>query len=95
MNMGTPNDLYHFLVGNGLVGICPEAQNLVSCMDILSRMCACDPPQAKQARFNQCKQHYVAFAARAQNYSVQLLSKSNDNRMMFYMNGQLIGSVAR
>jgi hypothetical protein len=95
MNVNNPNELYHFLIGNGLVGICPEAQNLVACMDILSRMCACDPPEAKQARLNQCKQHYVAFAARASGYSATLLTKTNDNRIHFYLNGQLIGSVAR
>jgi hypothetical protein len=95
MNINSPNDLYHFLVGNGMVGICPEAQNLVTCMDILVRMCACDPPQSKQARLNQCKQHYVAFASRAQNFSYLLLSKANDNRMQFYLNNQMIASITR
>lgn len=95
MNFNNPGDLYHFLVGNALVGICPEAQNLVACMDILSRMCSCDPPQAKQDKMNQCKQHYIAFASRAQGYSPTLLSKINDNRMSFYLNNQLIGTVSR
>lgn len=95
MNLNNPNELYHFLIGNGLVGMCPEAQNLVACMDILSRMCACDPPEAKQARFNQCKQHYIAFAARAQNFAQAMLSKTTDNRMSFYLNGQLIGGISR
>jgi hypothetical protein len=95
MTFNNPNDLYHFLIGNALVGICQEAQNLVSCMDILSRMCACDPAEAKQARFNECKQHYISFAARAQNHSAILLSKTNDNRISFHFNNQLIGSVSR
>jgi len=96
MNFNSPNDCYHFLVGNGLVGLCPETQNLVACMDILVRMCSCDPQDKKQARFNQCKQNYIAFASRAQSFSAQLLSKvPNDNRINFHLNNQLISTVVR
>ncbi len=95
MNFNTPNDCYHFLVGNGLVGLCPESQNLVACMDILSRMCSCDPAPAKQARMNQCKQHYIAFASRAGSFAAQLLSKTNETRINFYLNGQLLATITR
>jgi len=96
MNFNSPNDAYHFLIGNKLVGLCPETQNLVACMDILIRMCACDPQEAKQARFNQCKQHYIAFASKARNFSSILLSKlGNDNRLNFYLNNQLLSTVSR
>ena len=95
MNISSPNDLNNFLIGNALVGMCPETQNLVACMDMLSRMCACDPPQAKQAKANQCKQHYISFVSRAQSFSSILLSKANDNKMSFHLNGQLIGNISR
>jgi len=95
MNFNSPNDCYHFLVGNGLVGLCPESQNLISCMDILSRMCSCDPAEAKQTRFNQCKQNYISFAGRSQNFAAQLLSKANDNRINFYLNNQLLATIVR
>lgn len=96
MNFNSPNDCYHFLVGNGLVGICPETQNLVACMDILVRMCACDPADKKQARYNQCKQNYIAFASRAGSFSAVLLAKiPNDNRINFYLNNQLLCSITR
>lgn len=96
MNFNTPNDFYHFLVGNGLVGLCPETQNLVSCMDVLMRMCSCDPQDKKQAKFNQCKQSYVAFATRAQTYSSRLFGKlSNETRINFYLNNQLLSSLIR
>jgi len=96
MNFESPQDCSRFLVGNGLVGLCPETQNLVACMDILVRMCACDPAEKKQARYNQCKQNYIAFASRATGFSSVLLSKCpNDNRINFYLNGQLLCSVTR
>jgi len=96
MNFNSPNDCYHFLVGNGLVGLCPETQNLVACMDILTRMCSCDPANAKQNRFNQCKQNYIAFAGRAGNFTTQLLSKvQNETRISFYLNGQMLSTVSR
>ena len=95
MNITSPNEMYRFLIGNGIVGICPEAQNLVACMDVLVRMCACDPPQAKQAKFNQCVGHYVSFVNRAQSLAPTLLSKAIDNRMSFSLNGQSIGNISR
>ena len=95
MNMAGPNDLYHFLVGNGLVGICPEAQHMVACMDVLIRMCACDPQKAKQDRLNQCRQHYIAFVSKSPNFAIPLLTKANDNRMQFYLNNQLIATITR
>ena len=95
MNINSPQELSGFLVGNGLVGICPEAQTLVACLDILNRMCACDPQQAKTARFNQCKQNYIGFASRANNFKAKLLEKANSNVMAFYLNGQLISEVRR
>ena len=90
-----PEDLRHFLIGNGIIGICPEAQNLVACMDILARMCACDPPQSKQAKYNQCKQHYIAFASKSSSFAAMLLSKVNDSRVDFYLNNQMIASITR
>jgi hypothetical protein len=95
MNINGPNDLYNFLIRNGLAGMCPESQNLVTCMDILVRMCACEPPQAKQDRYNQCKRHYTAFACRSQNFAYTLLSKTNDNRIQFYLNNQIISTLSR
>jgi hypothetical protein len=95
MNINNPNDLFNFLVGNGIVGVCPEAQNLVACMESLARMCACDPAEAKQARYNQCQQHYVNFASRSQSLAHILLSKANENRIQFYLNNQMIAMITR
>ena len=95
MNFNSPNDCSHFLVGNGLVGLCPETQNLVACINILSRMCACDPAPKKQARFNQCKQHYITFANRASGFAAEMLSKANCNRINFYLNNQLLVTITR
>jgi hypothetical protein len=95
MNFNSPSDCYHFLIGNGLVGLCAETQNLVACMDVLSRMCSCDPLSAKQAKMNQCKQNYIAFASRASNFTSILLSKTNNNRITFYLNGQILVTITR
>jgi hypothetical protein len=95
MNINSPNDLYRFLAGNGLSNICPETQNLVACMNVLSRMCSCDTVQAKQAKVNECSRHYVAFSSKAGSFSAELLQKANDNKINFYLNNQLIGSIHR
>lgn len=96
MNFNSPNDFYQFLTRSGLSGLSPETQNLVSCMDALSRMCACDPQEAKQAKLGQCKQHYLAFASKAQGFSNSLLSKTNNEmRICFYLNKQLISTINR
>jgi hypothetical protein len=95
MTINGPKELHGFLVGNNLVRLSPEAQNLVACVDILSRMCACDPPQAKTARWNACMQCYIGFASRASNVATALFQKTNDPRISFYLNGQLIGEISR
>lgn len=95
MNINNPRDLYGFLVGNGLAGISAEGQNVVACMDILMRMCSCDPAPAKTARYNQCQQNYIAFASRSSAFSAQLLAKTSDGRMSFYLNNQLLATISR
>ena len=95
MTIKTPQELHGFLIGNNLVRLCPEAQNFVACMDILSRMCACDPPNAKQTRWNQCMQCYIGFARQAQNHAATLFSKTNDTRISFYLNNQIIADIGR
>ena len=95
MNINSPQDLYSFLVSNGLVGISQEGQNVVACMDVLMRMCSCDPAPAKTARYNQCQQNYIAFVSRSPAFSTQLLSKVNDSRISFYLNNQLLSTISR
>lgn len=95
MNISGPQECYHFLVGNALVGLCPESQNMVVCIDHLSRMCPCDPAPAKQSKFNQCMALYAAFASKAPNFKGQLFSKVPENRIQFFLNGQMVGSVCR
>lgn len=95
MNISSPIELVKFLSSKGIVGVCPEAQNLVACIDALSRICACDPLIAKQMKVAECNRHYVAFVSRASNFSALLMSKTTDNRIIFYSNGQIIGNVNR
>lgn len=95
MNINNPNDLYQFLLNNALSGVSPEAQGFVSCMNILLKMCSCDPAQAKIARYNQCTQNYIAFVSKSPSISGILLSKANDSRISFYLNGQLLSSIIR
>lgn len=92
MNINGPAELCGFLAGNGLSSLCPS---LINCMDTLSRMCACDPPQAKQARYNQCVQAYIGFAKTAQSYSSILHPKVGNAKILFFNNGQLIGSSGK
>ena len=93
MNINSPTDLYHFLTGHGLQRMCPESQNFINSMDVLARMCACDPPAAKAAQTNSCHAQYINFTRVAPTYSTILLSKTGNTRMYFFVNGQLIATV--
>lgn len=95
MNINSPQELYGFLIGNALVGICPESQNLILCIDSLSRMCPCDPSEFKTAKYNHCIALYVNFVHRSQSLSGMLFQKVKDNRIQFFLNGQLIGQSSR
>ena len=95
MNINTPTDLYHFLKGHGLAGMCPEANNFINSMDVLSRMCECDPPAARSAQIHSCNAQYINFVQKAQSYSSILLPKVSGTRIHFFVNGQLITIVDR
>ena len=95
MNINNASDLYHFLSSYGLSRMCPEAQNFVNAMDVLVRMCPCDPPDAKSAQTHSCNAQYVNFARIAPTYSTILLPKIGNTKMNFFVNGQLIASVGR
>jgi len=95
MRINNPNDLYNFLMGHNLTGTSPEAQNVIACVDILIRMCACDPQEARTARYNQCVQTYINFASKAPTFKHFLLPKTDDGKLSFYMNNQLIGEITR
>ena len=95
MKINSPNEAYHFLKNNGLSGLCQESQQLIACMNILSRMCSCDPIESRKAKFNQCTQHYIAFASKAPSFSGALLNKINgERRITFYLNNQLISNIS-
>ena len=93
MNINNPIDLYHFLSGHGLQRMSPEAQNFVNSMDVLERMCPCDPPAAKSAQVHSCIAQYVNFAQKARSHSSTLHPKSGNTKILFFNNGQLIGST--
>ena len=95
ISINGPQELYHFLVGHALVGINPEAQQLVLCIDSLSRMCMCDPAPLKQNKFNQCKSLYTNFVQKCLGSASLLLNKAGTNRIVFLLNGQQIGSICR
>jgi len=95
MNINNPTDLYHFIIGHGLQKMCAESQNFINSMDVLSKMCACDPPAAKSAQVHSCNAQYINFSRVAQSHASVLLPKTNNTRIYFFNNGQLIGSVGR
>lgn len=95
MNINGPKDLYHFLMGHGLQRLSPESQNFVNSMDVLARMCPCDPPAAKNAQAHAVQAQYINFAQKAPGMAQTLIQKSNGARLQFYVNGQMISSVGR
>lgn len=64
-------------------------------MDIILRMCACDPQPAKEAKWQQAVQLYMAFATKAGSFKEDLLSKTGDGVVAFYYNNQMINEVRR
>jgi len=96
MNINSPQDACKFLITYRLLGLCSETQNLVSCMDALSRMCSCDTQEAKNNKFNQCKQNYISFVSKSNVFKNEIFSKlSGENRINFSFNGQPIGTICR
>ena len=95
MIIRSPADFAAFLRGAGLVNLSPEAAKMVCCLDEYARLCACDPPQAKTAKYNQCKEYYMNFVSHAVVYKSQLLGKTGDNHFSFYNGNQQLITLSR
>ena len=95
MNINGPSELYNFVKANNISNIAPEVSSMIFCLDSLSKMCACDPPEAKTGKYNQCKELYINFVSKSKNYSSILLSKCKDGRINFYINNQYITCITR
>ena len=95
MNINNPLDLYNFLKGHGLSDMCQESQQFVNSMNVLIRMCPCDPPAARNAQTHSCNSLYINFCQKAQSYSSILLPKVGNTRINFFVNGQLIACTSR
>ena len=95
MRINNAIELYHFVRNNQLIGMAPEIAPLVNCIDELGRMCACDTAEVKNAKLNQCRAIYIAFASKAQKYKGIMFSKTNDAIITFCIDGQQIITLSR
>ena len=87
---------YHFAKNNGLNGIHPEVNALIVCMEEYDRLCACDSPEFRDSKLNQCRAIYENFISKADGFKSTFLSKTSDGRVSFYSDhGRLIKSFSR
>ena len=95
MRISTAVEFYHFAKSNGFANLAPEVQQLINCIDEYGRMCPCDGNEARTAKFNQCRNFYLAFVAKSNSYKASLLGKVADGRITFYNDKQLLASLNR
>jgi hypothetical protein len=95
MKINNAMDFYHFVKNSGLININPEVTSMCQCIEEFGRMCACDPPAAKNAKLNQCRNLYVNFVHRAPQFKDILLPKTSDNLIEFCIDNQSIIVINR
>lgn len=95
MIIRSPADFAAFLRGAGLVNLSADTSRMVCCLDEYARMCACDPPEAKTAKYNQCKEYYINFVCQSVAYKGHLMAKTGDNHLSFYNGNQQIITLSR
>ena len=93
MTINNIGEFFHFVKNNGLVGLSPEVQSLVSCMEEYGRLCSCNSTLVKTSKINKCKSLYTIFVSKSINYKSILLSKVSDNQITFNNDGQLITTI--
>lgn len=95
MRINNATELYHFIRNNQLIGIAPELAGLTVCIEEYARLCQCDSAAVKQAKLNQCKSLYLAFASKAHAYKTEMFSKTGDTVITFTNDGQQITTLNR
>jgi len=95
MKINNAGEFFHFVRNNALMGMAPETAGLVVCMEEYGRMCACDPATARNAKLNQCRGLYLAFASQAAKYKAVMFSKIGDPTITFTIDGQQIITLSR
>lgn len=95
MKINNAMDCYNFVRSQGLINIDPDVTAMSQCVEGFNRMCACDPPAAKNAKLNQCRVLYINFVHKSSVYKTQLLAKTPDNVLSFTVDGQIITTLTR
>ena len=95
MKINNVLDFYNFIKNNGLINLNPETSAIYKCVEEYSRMCACDPPAARNAKLSQCRTSYINFAHRASQFKDVLLLKTNDSTLTFCIDGQVLVHLTR
>jgi len=95
MRINNATELYHFVRNNMLIGMAPELAGLVVCIEEYGRLCHCDSVNVKNAKLNQCKSLYLAFASKAHAYKTEMFSKTGDAVITFTNDGQHITTLNR
>lgn len=95
MKINNAMDLYNFVKSSGLSNITPDVTSMCLCIEEFGRMCACDPPAAKNAKLAQCRNLYINFTHRAPQFKDVLLAKINDSYIDFGIDGQSIIVITR
>jgi len=86
----------HFIRSNGLTGSSPEINAFVVCMEEYDRLCACDSPEYRESKYNQCRGLFESSISRGDGLKSIFLSKTNSIKISFYTDhNRLIRSFSR
>ena len=95
MTINNAGEFYNFIRDNQLIGLSPEVSSVMLCMEEYGKMCACDPPQDKIAKQNQCRALYVTFVVKSHQYKDDLFKKNRETEIVFTVNGQQLVTLTR
>jgi len=86
MNINNPAEAFNLIQTNNLIGMCPEAQQVIVASNVLMRMCPCCSKDEKNLRYEQFKTAYINFVKKA----VELKLTKDGESVSFYLDNKLI-----
>jgi len=87
---------FYFLTSNGLNGVSPDTNAFIVCVEEYSRLCACDSPEFRESKQNNCRALYETCISRSDGLKSIFLSKTQGNRITFYSDhGKILKTFSR
>ena len=88
-------EFYNFVKDKELLPLIPDLGHLIVCVDEYKRLCNCIPSDTRNEKLKSCKNIYVNFIKRSNDFKSALFSKIDGQTLVISSDNQPIITLTR